>query len=220
MPEGFITSTAENGKSELPRYDFRPGKMLKTSNFYFLFILYACIMICSLMIIGHASPIGQTVAGLTSTQASTIVGLLGLFNSGGRVFWGATSDKLGRLRAVMIMCILSGTTMFSMNYLTTYWLYAIGVSIIAFCFGGAVGVFPAIVADNFGSKYVGINYGLMLLAYAVGAIIGPIMASEVIKVTGGNYSIAFIISGILCAIGAVMAMVYKVPMMQRRLAIE
>lgn len=192
-------------------YNFKPKEMLGTYQYYYLFIMYAFIMICSLMIIGHASPIGQKVASLTPVQASTIVGLLGLFNSGGRIAWGALSDKLGRLRSIMIMSIISGVAMFSMNYLSSFWMFAIGVSLVAICFGGSVGVFPAITADNFGPKYVGINYGLVLLAYSVGAIVGPIMATKVIAMTGGDYSIAFIISGSLCMIGAVMAFFFKSP---------
>lgn len=211
-PEGWVPPTAKDGKTVVAKNDFRPGEMLKTMNYYYLLLLYACIMICSLMIIGLASPIGQNIAGLTPAQASTIVGLLGLFNSGGRIFWGAVSDKFGRLRSVLVMCIISAAAMFSMNYLTTYPLFVVGVSLIAICFGGSVGVFPAITADSFGPKYVGINYGLILLAYSVGAIVGPIMATKVIEITGGNYSIAFIISGVLCVLGAVMAFAYKEPL--------
>lgn len=211
MPEGWVPPTA-NGTKALPsKYDFTPGEMLKTKNYYFLFVLYSCIMICSLMIIGLASPIGQNIAGLTPAQASTIVGLLGLFNSAGRILWGAVSDKIGRLRSVFIMCIISAVAMFSMNYLSTYWLFVIGVSLIAVCFGGSVGVFPAITADSFGPKYVGINYGLILLAYSAGAIVGPIMATKVIEITGGSYQLAFIISGALCVLGALMAFIYKAP---------
>jgi len=210
-PDGWNPPAVKDGKAGPSKYDFKPGEMLRTPNFYYLLVLYACIMICSLMIIGLASPIGQAVAGLTPAQASTIVGLLGLFNSGGRIFWGAASDKLGRLRSIMIMCVISAAAMFSMNYLSNYWLFAVGVSLIAICFGGSVGVFPAITADSFGPKYVGINYGLILLAYSVGAIVGPIMATKVVEITGGNYSIAFIISGALCVLGAVMAFFYKAP---------
>ncbi|MGE4540676.1 MAG: OFA family MFS transporter [Bacteroidales bacterium] len=209
MPPGW---TPPQKKSGAPTsYDFKPKEMLGTYQYYYLFIMYTFIMICSLMIIGHASPIGQSVAGLSPVEASTIVGLLGLFNSGGRIAWGAISDKLGRLRSIMVMSIISGVAMLSMNYLSNFWMFAIGVSLVAICFGGSVGVFPAITADNFGAKYVGINYGLILLAYSVGAIVGPIMATKVVESTGGDYSTAFIISGVLCIIGAVMAFFYKPP---------
>ena len=101
--------------------------------------------------------------------------------------------------------------MFGMNALSNFWLYALGVSLIAFCFGGAMGTFPSIAADFYGAKYVSVNYGLIFLAYSLGAIIGPRLAATVVQSTGGDYTLAFIITGALCGIGAVMALLAKAP---------
>ncbi|QDR83469.1 L-lactate MFS transporter [Sporomusa termitida] len=210
-PPGWTPPPVKAGQAGPSKYDFTPREMLGTPHYYFLFIMYTFANVCALIIIAHASPIGQKVANLTPAEATTIVSLLGLFNSVGRLFWGAVSDKLGRLKSIFAMFVLSAIAMFSMNYLSSYWLYALGVSIIGFCFGGTVGVFPSITADTFGPKYVGVNYGLILLAYAVGGIIGPIMAAWVKEFSGGEYYLAFIISGSLCLIGAIMAMTFKAP---------
>lgn len=211
MPKGWTPPKVETGNKSAANYDFTPKEMLRTPQYYYIFIMYVFANIAGLMIIGHASPIGQKVAGLTAVQASAIVSMLGLFNSLGRLFWGAASDKLGRFRTVLIMFIINAVAMFSMNFMGSFWLYAIGVSAIAFCFGGAMGTYPALVADTYGPKFVSINYGLVFLAYSVGAIVGPQLAAYVTQITGGEYYLAFIITGSLCTIGGLMAIFFRAP---------
>jgi OFA family oxalate/formate antiporter-like MFS transporter len=211
VPPGWTPPTSATAKAATNTYNFTPNEMLRTPQYYMLFAIYSGIMISSLMIIGHASPIAQKVAGLTPLQASTIVGLLGIFNSAGRILWGAISDKLGRIRSVVCMLLATAIAMFLMNSLTSFWGFAIGVSVVAICFGGSTSVIPAITTDSFGAKYVGINYGFVLLAYSAGAIIGPMMAAKVLEMTGGIYSTAFIISGALCVVSMVLALLYKTP---------
>jgi OFA family oxalate/formate antiporter-like MFS transporter len=211
VPPGWTPPTSATAKAATNTYNFTPNEMLRTPQYYMLFAIYSGIMVSSLMIIGHASPIAQKVAGLTPLQASTIVGLLGIFNSAGRILWGAISDKLGRIRSVVCMLLATAIAMFLMNSLTSFWGFAIGVSVVAICFGGSTSVIPAITTDSFGAKYVGINYGFVLLAYSAGAIIGPMMAAKVLEMTGGIYSTAFIISGALCVVSMVLALLYKTP---------
>jgi OFA family oxalate/formate antiporter-like MFS transporter len=211
MPPGWTPPVTKAGQSGPTKYDFTPGEMLRTPQYWFLLILYTFANIAGLMIIGHASPIGQQVAKLTPAQAGSIVSILASLNAVGRLFWGTVSDKIGRMRVVFIMYVISAATMFGMNALSNFWLYALGVSLIAFCFGGAMGTFPSIAADFYGAKHVSVNYGLIFLAYSLGAIIGPRLAASVVQSTGGDYSLAFLITGILCAIGAVMSLIAKAP---------
>ncbi len=214
VPDGF--NAAANSSSS--NYNFRPNEMLRTPQYYFLLIMYTFANIAGLMIIAHASPIGQQVAGLSPLQAGSIVSILAIVNTIGRMFWGTLSDKIGRMRVVFIMYLISALTMFGMNSLGSFWLYALGVSLIAFCFGGAMGTFPSIAADYYGAKFVSSNYGFIFLAYSGGALIGPRLAAVVVESSGGNYQAAFTITGILCSIGAVMALFSKKPKEPNQLA--
>lgn len=209
-PPGYIAPITKVGQTGPSRYDFTPKEMLKTKQYWVILIMYAFANIAGLMIIGHASPIGQQVAKLTPIQAASIVSIMSIFNSLGRLFWGAFSDKIGRLKVVIIMYLISAIAMFSLNSLNNYWIYALGVSVVAFCFGGAMGTFPSITADFYGPKYMSVNYGLVFLAYSIGAIVGPRLAAVVVQSTG-SYNMAFIISGIFCAIGSFVALVLKAP---------
>lgn len=211
IPEGWSPPPVKVGQVGPSKYDFTPKEMLRTPQYYFLLITYTFANVAGLMIIAHASPIGQQVANLTALEAGSVVGILGIVNTFGRLFWGTVSDKLGRMRVVFIMYVISAITMFSMNSLGTFWLYALGVALIAFCFGGAMGTFPSIAADFYGPKYVSMNYGFIFLAYSAGGIIGPRLAAVIVETSNGSYQMAFIITGVLCSIGAVMALFAKAP---------
>ena len=211
VPEGWTPPAPKAGQVGPSKYDFRPSEMLRTPQYWYLLLMYTFANIAGLMIIGHASPIGQQVAGLTPLEAGSIVSILAILNTFGRLFWGTISDRLGRMRVVFLMYMISAVAMFSMNYLGTFWLFALGVAMVAFTFGGAMGTFPSIAADFFGAKYVSVNYGMIFMAYSFGAIIGPRLAAVVVENTGGDYGLAFMITGVLCSIGAVMALVAKPP---------
>ncbi|MCD6486764.1 MAG: OFA family MFS transporter [Syntrophobacterales bacterium] len=211
IPEGWKGPETNTGNLKTNKYDFTPKEMLKTPQYYFLLVMYTFANIAGLMIIAHASPIGQQIANLSPIQAGSIVSILAIVNTIGRIFWATLSDKTGRMRALFIMYVISAVTMFSMNALGSFWLYALGVSLIAFCFGGAMGTFPSIAADFYGPKHVGVNYGFIFLAYSGGALIGPRLAAVVVESSGGNYQIAFLITGILCSIGAIMALLARMP---------
>jgi len=209
-PQGWEPPAPQSGKVGASLHNFTTTEMLKTPNYYILFIMYVFVNVAGLMIIGHASPIGQQVAGLSVVEAGSIVSILALLNAFGRLFWGTMSDKIGRMKVVFLLYAFSAIAMFSMNFLNSYWLYAFGVGLVAFCFGGAMGTFPSVTADFFGAKYVSTNYGFVFLAYSVGAIIGPRLAA-VINISNGSYQLAFLISGALCVVGAIMAFITKAP---------
>jgi OFA family oxalate/formate antiporter-like MFS transporter len=212
-PDGYAppgwTPPAAKSTSIRSSHDFTPREMLRTPQYYSIFLMYVFICICALGMLGHASPIGQSIAHLTPLEASTIVSLLGLFNSGGRIVMGGVSDKFGRMRSLCLLFILTGVAMLVMQYMDTYILYAFAAGAVAFSFGGSAGIFPSITADVFGPKYVGINYGIVLLAYGLGGIAGPVMIARIKESTGGDYSMAFIIGAIVCALGIVLTVVFK-----------
>ncbi len=63
--------------------------------------------------------------------------------------------------------------------------------LIAACYGGSMGVYPALTADVFGQSHNGINYGIMFTGFAVGGFIGPAFANKL------NYSDALLVVGVL-----------------------
>ena len=139
--------------------NYTTGEMIRTGKFWVLWVMCGIGCLAGLMIIGHASPIGQEQVFISPEMAAGAVALLAIANTGGRLFWGAVSDKVGRYNAVILMYILSALMLLLLSNTGSYWLFIISIMGVGLSFGGFMGVFPSITADNFGTLHLGVNYG-------------------------------------------------------------
>lgn len=205
VPEGWTPPVASAGGGQ----DFSPGQMLGTMQFYALWFMYLFGCMAGLMVIGLASNIGIELVKLDAAKAANAVVTVAIFNAAGRIIWGTLSDKLGRINSLLAMYVLAAVAMFSMSAITMNNLTFLALcSLIGFCFGGFLALFPSITTDYYGTKNLGTNYGIIFLAYGSAAILGPIIGTSV------PFTQAFLIAGVLCAIGAAMTfLVRKAPVL-------
>jgi OFA family oxalate/formate antiporter-like MFS transporter len=152
---------------------------------------------------------------LDAATAGNAVGVLALFNGAGRILWGTASDKLGRSKSMTLMFLLQAAMMFILiNMGSSGILLAVASAWVGFNFGGNFALFPSTTADYFGTKNVGINYGFVFTAYGVAGIIGPILGGKVFDMTG-SYLWAFIPTGVLCLIAAILGLMLKHPRQEK-----
>jgi OFA family oxalate/formate antiporter-like MFS transporter len=177
------------------KQDFGPGDVLKTPQFWLLWLTYLAGCTAGLQVIMKASPIwesikvGATASGAVNADLIKTVGaagamavsILAIFNSLGRIAWGKISDSIGRKTTLVVMFVICGVAMLLLNVLRTYPLYLVGICVVGLCFGGFLALYPAVTADYYGSKHYGVNYGLMFSAYGVGGIVGPMLAAALMK---------------------------------------
>jgi len=154
-------------------------------------------------------PIAQEKIGLTPQVAAVIVSVLAFANSGGRIFWGSVSDKIGRYNAILCMYILSSGMLVLLSGAKTTSVFVVAVCGIALSFGGFMGIFPSVTADNFGAKNIGVNYGVMFTAFGLAAFVGPRLAAMVKESSGGEYGTAFLIVAIMNIVGIIFTFVIK-----------
>lgn len=197
--------------------DFTTRGMLKTTQFYLMWVAYLFGTAAGLMIIANAMPIA-TVQGLTGALAASAVMIISLFNAAGRIIWGTISDRLGRTKVLKIIFLICGVTMLSLKMLTGI-MILIGVALVGFCFGGFLAVYPSLTADYFGTKSYGANYGCIFLAYGTGAVAGP-MLYDLIKspVPGMLSSTPMVVSGVACLIGLVLMFILKPPNLEKAIS--
>lgn len=202
LPRGWSQPQSSPGATATG-YAWR--EMVKTGTFYKLWAMFAFAASSGLMVIGHLSPFGQE-SGLTAAEAAAVVGILSLFNGAGRIIWGFVSDKVGRQRTMLVMFVLNAAIMFLLRDMgRTIFLLAIAAAVVGFCFGGTLAIFPSATADSFGTKYLGVNYGLMFTAYGVAGIIGPMIGALVHDVSGA-YVYAFLVAAILSAMASLLSL--------------
>lgn len=208
LPEGWTPPEVAAGAVAVKSYT--SGEMLKTVQYWFLLIMYLFANMSGLMVIGHASPIAQQVAGLSIAEAGAIVSVLAIANTAGRFVGGSLTDKLGPQRVVTIIYIIDAILLVSLRFMTSFGLIALGIGGLAVCFGAMMGAYPTLVLDYFGPKDYSTNYALVFLAYGFGGIIGPQIATYSLSSTG-NYNLGFIIIAVSCIVGVIMSLVAKKP---------
>jgi len=151
------------------------AQMLTTWQFYVLWIAFVLGAAVGLTAIGQASPLIQEVSGkVTPFSAGVAVGIMGIFNAGGRLSWGTVSDRIGRKSALFAMsCVSIIACLGLLRTASGFWSVVAGLCLAAFAYGGFLAVMPAFSADYFGQSNVGGNYGFLFLAWGVCGFLIP-----------------------------------------------
>lgn len=224
-PQGWEPPKPTDTTKATGSINLSANEMLKTPQFYMLFLMFLGSALAGLMVIycirlfgidalqASAVPSDAATAGAI---AGTAMAWYAILNGLGRIAWGTVSDKTGRKTALFLMCLFQGIIMLLFFKLGQSEMgLIIGACLIGFNFGGNFALFPAATADFFGNKNVGTNYGWVFLSYGVAGIAGPQVAGFFKdQAVGGDvsaWSTPFIIAGVACLIAAVIALALKKP---------
>ncbi|WP_028399811.1 L-lactate MFS transporter [Ectobacillus panaciterrae] len=204
--EAKISSEAQTLK-EIQKKDYTVKEMLKTKEAYLLFVIFFSACMSGLYLIGIVKDIGVSLAGLDIATASNAVALVAIFNTTGRIVLGALSDRFSRLKVVSGALLVTAVAVTILSFAKlNYGLFFACVAGIAFCFGGNITVFPAIVADFFGLKNQSKNYGIIYQGFGFGALSGAFIAAAL-----GGFVPTFMLIAILNVISLLIAMNIKAP---------
>lgn len=183
-------------------------EMLKDQNYWLLWAVYTMGATGGMMIIGTASDIATTYSLGDPVQ---IVMLVSIANTLGRMFWGTVSDKIGRYNTVIAMFVVvaAGLFLLANNQNFGAVIAVAGVMMVALSFGGFLGSFPGITAENWGVQNAGSNYGWMFTAYGVAAIFGPQIGTKIKEANNGDYTTAFFIVIGMAVVGILLQLYYN-----------
>jgi MFS family permease len=186
--------------------DYDSSQMAKSSSFWGLFICFIIGSLAGLMAIGISSPVATGIIKLDAATAATLVGVFAIFNGGGRPLFGWITDKITPRYAAMIsfvIILLASVGMMFAGVGTTA-VYVLCFAAFWLCLGGWLAIAPTSTATFFGIKFNARNYGIMLLAYGIGAILANFISGFANDLFG-SYVRAFIPVGILAFIGIFIA---------------
>ena len=135
-------------------------------------------------VLGQASAMSQEMfpGHITPVAAAGFVGLMSLFNMGGRFFWASTSDYIGRRNTYFVFMVLGFVLYCTVPYagvdrqrravrdllpdhhqhVRRRLLDRAGLS-----------------ADMFGTRYVGAIHGMLLTAWSAAGIFGPVLVNYI-----------------------------------------
>jgi len=205
-PAPPAVSYNKEGKNTLKNKAFEWREMLKTPQFYMLWVMFALASSAGLMIIGSISLIAVQQASFEA--GFLLVVLLAIFNAAGRIGGGMLSDKIGRLRTLQIMITLQGINMLLFAFYSTPFTIALGTAAAGVAYGSLLSLFPSITSDYYGLKNFGLNYGILYTAWGVSGAIGPVIASAIADATG-SFNMAYLISAALLALTLILNFILK-----------
>ena len=156
----------------------------RTPQFWLLWVVLCMNVTAGIGVLGVASPMIQEIFSgrVTPAAAAGFVGLISLFNMGGRFFWATTSDIIGRRNTYMVfflLGILLYSTVPTLGHLGSISLFVAAFCIILSMYGGGFATIPAYLRDMFGTYEVGAIHGRLLTAWSVAGILGPVLMSYI-----------------------------------------
>ena len=177
-----------NVKSILPDTQFTAKEARKTWQFYALWWIFFTNITCGIGLLAVASPMAQEVVKMTPMAAASMVGIIGLINGLGRIFWSTISDYLGRSTVYVVFFLIQIFAFYALAETSSAFIFQLIVFVIISCYGGGFSCMPAFLSDLFGTKELSAIHGKILTAWCMAGIAGPLLLSW-IRETTNSYSI-------------------------------
>ena len=197
-PAGWTAPAAGTAKAALAPGHVHASKVWGIPQFWLVWVVLCMNVSAGIGILAMASPMIQDVFGghligldvgftaLTKEQlaktaviGASFVGLLSLFNIGGRFFWASLSDVFGRKVTYAIFFVLGIALYLSVpasasagNKLA----FVASFCVILSMYGGGFATVPAYLSDLFGTQMVGAIHGRLLTAWSTAGLVGVLIA--------------------------------------------
>src|SRR5215471_4707231 len=226
-PPGWTPAGWEEIKAKLLKKvfqsscDYTPAEMLRSGSFYLLYLMMALVTASGLMLSAQLKPIavsygydkfalfgGFTVLTLT-------LSLNQVLNGSARPFFGWVSDQIGRYDTMAIVFVLEAITIFALTLVVArpFW-FIVTSALMFFAWGDIYSLFPAAIADIYGSKHATTNYGIQYTAKGVGSILaGP--GAALLMARSGSWLPVFWAAVACNVIAAALAVLWLKPRVAR-----
>ncbi len=221
IPAGYVESyqsaaKSDEGPAKKAPKDYTRGEMVKTATCWIMLAGFSLALTSGMLAISQAKGIVEnTAGGSLAANAALCVSVITLFNTIGRLVWGTVSTKTGIYNVMIILCAIAAVSMAALAFIPSGVGIVVFLALAASCFGGFATLLTPMTADFFGFKNLTVNFGFMYIAFAVASLIGPRLATSLVKVTGEgeqavySYSQAYIVGAVLSVVGVVLAVVIK-----------
>jgi MFS family permease len=157
---------------------------IKTPQFWLIWWVLCLNVTAGIGVLGQASAMSQEMfpGHVTAIAAAGFVGLMSLFNMGGRFVWASTSDYIGRRNTYFVFMVLGFFLYCTVPYTGSVGSVAgfvICFLIIMSMYGGGFATVPAYLKDMFGTRYVGAIHGWLITAWSAAGVFGPVLVNYI-----------------------------------------
>jgi hypothetical protein len=181
-PAGYVKPNEARGL--ITAHDVYVYDALKTPQFWLIWWVLCLNVTAGIGVLGQASAMSQEMfpGHISAVAAAGLVGLMSLFNMGGRFAWASTSDYIGRKNTYFVFMVLGFILYCTVPYTGTVGSVAgfvLCFLVIISMYGGGFATVPAYLRDMFGTRYVGAIHGLLLTAWSAAGIFGPVLVNYI-----------------------------------------
>lgn len=208
IPDAASLLADEGRHCPKPQSECTWREMVRTPTFVMLWLMYGLTAFAGLMVIGHMAAI--TVAQTGRDLGFLLVALLAIGNALGRVLAGAGTDSIGPVRTMTIVFSFQSVVLVVAGFLNSAFGLGLAAFLIGLNYGADLALFPCAVAEFFGQRNQGVNYGVVFTSWGIGGVFGAMTGGAIADATG-SYLPAFIIAAVMCALAAVISLLTRPP---------
>ena len=182
QPEGYVPPTKP--RKLITDQNVHVYQALRTPQFWLIWWVLCLNVTAGIGVLGQASAMSQEMfpSRVTPVAAAGFVGLMSLFNMGGRFFWASISDLIGRKSTYMVFFTL-GPALYTLvphaGQIGSLSLFILCFVVIISMYGGGFATVPAYLKDMFGTRYVGAIHGMLITAWSAAGVFGPVLVNYI-----------------------------------------
>jgi len=207
------------------RRDYTLPEVIASPPFLVMYAMFVLVGVGGLMAQAQLGPMAKdfqianvpvSIFWLTLPALTFALALDRVMNGLTRPIFGWMSDNIGRENTMCIAFLLEAIAVCGLlTFAHDPFLFVILSALVFFAWGEIYGLFPAISADLYGTKFATANYGLLYTAKGVAALVIPL--ANLLPAGPGSWKIVFMTAATLDVIAALLALLALKPLAKRLL---
>jgi OFA family oxalate/formate antiporter-like MFS transporter len=180
--------------------DYTVQEALRSKSFWAVWFTWVFVGAAGISMVS----IGGNFATSIAVSSVVVITAFNLTNGIGRIVAGALSDFIGRNATGCVAFLMGAVGYVLLCFCRNPVLVAILAAFVGFAFGTLFAISAPLVSDLFGLKHYSTIFSLVFVAYGfISGIVGPALAGQLLKATGENYTVVFLLLAAFCVAGAV-----------------
>ena len=178
--------------------DYDVTQLAKSSLGWHLSLCFVCTAVGGMFIIGNNKVYAEEY--FSDVYLSTIISVSSVFNGAGRILWGALSDYVGSITALLILSGCFSVLLSTYAYVSeteSEVLFALWTFLILLFEGGNFALYLPTTIKLFGSRNASSNYGAIFLSYSLCNFVNILFLAGI----GISFTSASVSLGLLCFFG-------------------
>lgn len=180
--------------------DFTVKEALRTKSFWAVWFSWVFVGAAGISMVSLGGGFATSIA----VSSVVVITAFNLTNGISRIVAGTLSDFIGRNATGCVAFLMGALGYILLSFCRSLVLVAVLAAFVGFAFGTLFAISAPLVSDLFGLKHYSTIFSLVFVAYGfISGIVGPALAGQLLKATGENYTVVFLLLGAFCLIGAV-----------------